>query len=122
MNDETYKKDENDEIDKADENDEDYAETEMREIREEIKNQMKRAEKAYKKHKKKNEKFNIAKAFALITQLGIQMACCVAIGVVAGIFIDRFFGTAPLFIIIFSIIGSSASLKLLYDIAKNWKD
>ena len=92
--------------------------------KDEFKDEKERAEKIliHAKKKKKRRKNEVARAFALITQLGIQMVFCVAIGVVTGIFLDRWIGTAPLFIIIFSLLGSAASVKVIYDISKDWND
>ena len=92
-----------------------------------IKEELARAEKILshekKKEKKKNsERRQIARAFALVTQLGLQMACCVVLGVLLGVFLDRLFGTTPLFIIICSLLGSAASIKIIYDTSKDWED
>jgi F0F1-type ATP synthase assembly protein I len=81
-----------------------------------------RAKKIIIKRKNKNDKFSVARAFALVTQLGLQMACCVVIGVLSGVFLDRLLGTMPVFIIIFAILGVAASFKIILDISKDWKD
>ena len=89
----------------------------------EFKDEIIRAEKILNRQKKKkNDRHQIAKAFALVTQLGLQMACCVVIGVLLGVFLDRLLGTMPIFIIIFSILGTGASIKIIFDISKDWKD
>jgi len=88
-----------------------------------FKDEIARAEKILNKEKKKkNERHQIARAFALVTQLGLQMACCVVVGVLAGAFLDRLLGTMPVFIIIFSVLGTAASIKIIFDISKDWKD
>ena len=51
-----------------------------------------------------------------MTQLGISMAVCIFIGVIAGKYADKWLGTAPWLLIIFSIIGAAASFKVFYDI------
>lgn len=86
------------------------------------KDEKKRIAKVLENNKPKKRKNEIVRAFALVTQLGIQMACCIVIGVILGIFLDRLLGTAPLFIITLSILGSAAAIKVLYDISKDWKD
>ena len=84
--------------------------------------EIKRAKKVL-ENKSKNDKYKIARAMAMVTQLGLQMAFCIIAGVMLGIFIDRLLGTAPLFIIIFSLMGSVAAIKIIYDIKrKEWKD
>lgn len=64
---------------------------------------------------------DIFRALALFTQLGVSMAACVLVGVLAGKLLDRLFGTSPLLLIICSLIGGAASFKVLYDIAiREW--
>jgi ATP synthase protein I len=46
------------------------------------------------------------------------MAFCIAIGGLAGYYLDRKFGTEPLFLIIFFIIGVIAAFKNLYTLYK----
>ena len=65
----------------------------------------------------------IFRAVGLFTQLGISMASCIFVGVIAGKYLDKWLGTSPGFLILGSIIGGAASFKLLYDIAiKGWGD
>ena len=73
------------------------------------------------KNERKDDNHFIMKALAQFTQLGITMASCVIIGLLIGKFFDWLLGTAPWFMIIFAFIGSGASLKVLYDIGKDWK-
>ena len=89
---------------------------------EEFKDELLRAQKILNKKKQDKEKHSIMKALVLISQLGLQMVFCIGLGVFAGVFLDRFLGTVPLFIIIFSILGAAASIKIIYDISKDWKD
>ena len=63
----------------------------------------------------------IQRALALFTQLGLSMAACVFAGVIAGRYLDRWLGTSPVLLILFSLIGAAASFKVLYDTAiKRW--
>ena len=73
------------------------------------------------KNKKNNDDRMVLKALAMLTQLGLQMASCIIVGAVIGIFLDRITGLSPLFMIIFIVLGSAASIKVLYDIGKDWK-
>ena len=72
--------------------------------------------------KKKDDGRQVAKAFALVGQLGLQMACCIVISSLIGIALDRWLGTAPWFIIIFAVLGVGASFKIIIDVSKEWKD
>ena len=73
------------------------------------------------KTKKNTERRMIMRALGLLSQLGINMASCVLIGLVIGRFLDALFKTAPLFMIIFLFIGAGAAMKVMYDISKDWK-
>ena len=71
--------------------------------------------------KKDNGNREILRALALLTQLGLSMATCVIVGVLIGRFLDRWLGTAPWLLILFSFVGAAAAFKTLYDIAiKEW--
>ena len=72
---------------------------------------------------KKNEKKDnsVLRAFSLISQLGLTTAGCVIVGLLFGRFLDRWLGTAPLFTLILVFIGAGAALKIIYDLAMDWK-
>jgi len=57
---------------------------------------------------------------ALLTYgtLGIEMGVSLAIGLVIGYFLDRYFGTSPVLTLIFMIFGLVAGMKRLYML---WK-
>ncbi len=61
-----------------------------------------------------NDKLEIARALALFTQLGINMAICIMLSLFLGNFIDKHFNTYPLFLIIFLILGILASIRNMY--------
>ena len=72
---------------------------------------------------KKSYAGEIFRAIGLLGQLGVSMAACIFVGVIAGKYLDIWFGTSPVFLIMGSIIGGVASFKVLYDIAiKGWGD
>jgi ATP synthase protein I len=57
---------------------------------------------------------------ALLTYgtLGIEMGLSLAIGLGIGYYLDRYFGTGPVLLIIFTIFGLVAGMKRLYML---WK-
>ena len=69
----------------------------------------------------KKEKNSVYRAFSLISQLGFTMAGCVAVGLFIGIYLDKWLGTAPWLTLVFAFLGSGTALKLIYDIAMDWK-
>lgn len=76
-----------------------------------------------KKKEKPNVRREIAAALGLMTQLGITMAVCVFIGVIAGKYLDQWLGTSPWLLIVFSLLGGAAAIKALYDLViKKWND
>lgn len=70
---------------------------------------------------KNKDRREILQAFSMLTQLGLSMAACIFIGVLAGKYLDQFFGISPVALIIGAAIGAAASFKVLYDAAiKRW--
>lgn len=63
----------------------------------------------------------ILRALALFTQLGLTMAACVFVGVIAGKLADGWLGTSPWLLVAGSVVGGLAAFKTLYDIViKEW--
>ena len=58
------------------------------------------------------------KALALLTQMGIMIVVCVLIGLFAGMYLDRWLGTSPLFLILFILFGIAAAIKSIVDFSK----
>ena len=52
------------------------------------------------------------------SQIAFMIVACIGIGVFLGRFLDDFFGTSPLLLIIFSFLGVGAAFKSLFDYAK----
>ena len=61
-----------------------------------------------------------AKAFALLTQLGITIAVCIGLSILIGYYLDYFFGTSPLFLLLFIVFGIIAAMKCIFDFAKRY--
>lgn len=71
--------------------------------------------------KKDNGNREMLKALSMFTQLGVSMAACVFVGVMAGKLLDRWLGTSPWLLIVFSLIGGAASFKIMYEIViREW--
>lgn len=67
---------------------------------------------------KKKENKKILSGLAIYGQLGVSMVMCVVVGFFTGKFLDNFFSTSPVFLIIFIIIGIIASYQTLFKISK----
>ncbi|GAB6107619.1 AtpZ/AtpI family protein [Fusibacter bizertensis] len=69
---------------------------------------------------------NILQNLALISQVGIMMLVPIFGGVLLGAFLDRFFKTGGIFLIVFVLIGVGTSFRNLYMLSirqtKDYKD
>ena len=72
-----------------------------------------------KKDEQSNKEF--LKALSLFSQLGFSMAACIVTGFLVGRYLDRVFGSAPWLTLILALVGAGSAIKIMYDIAKNWK-
>lgn len=62
-------------------------------------------------------------AFGLMLQLGTTMVVSMGIGVFFGRYLDNKFDTSPACLIIFSLLGGAAAIKVMYDsVRKRWSD
>jgi ATP synthase protein I len=57
-------------------------------------------------------------AFMTYGSLGLEMGLSVAIGILIGYYLDRYFGTSPVLTLVFLIFGLIAGMKRLYTL---WK-
>jgi len=60
----------------------------------------------------------IMRALSLLSQIGITIIVCVAMGVLLGSFLDNLFGTSPWSLLVLTLLGSAAAFKSIFDIAK----
>ena len=64
------------------------------------------------------EQREIVRAMSFLSQMGISIVICIAVGVFLGRFLDTVFGTSPWLVLIFSLLGSAAAFKSIFDMAK----
>ena len=55
----------------------------------------------------------VLKEFSYYSSLGLQVAISILLGVGIGIFLDRFFDTAPIFLFVFLCLGIAAAFRNL---------
>ena len=60
------------------------------------------------------------KGLAMLTQIGITVVVCIAIGFFIGRFLDGFFNTSPWLLLLFTLFGIGAAFKAVYDIASKY--
>jgi len=54
------------------------------------------------------------RGLALITQVGFSISSCLFTGVMLGKYLDRWFGTNPLMLILCSMLGTAAALRAVF--------
>ena len=64
----------------------------------------------------KDKSGGVLGGLALFTQLGLSMAACVLIGVLAGGWLDSRLGTGPWLLLAGSMLGAASALKAMYDL------
>lgn len=71
-------------------------------------------------NRKDNKKFkgDLLRGFSQVSQIGISIAVCIAMGVLIGRFLDDFFGSSPWLLLVFSLLGIGAAFKTILELAK----
>jgi ATP synthase protein I len=62
------------------------------------------------------------RGLANFSQIGVTMASSVFVGVMLGKYLDGFLGTSPWLLLIFSLLGVGAAIRVLFNISKDQKD
>ena len=60
------------------------------------------------------------KALAMLTQMGITMIVPIGLGLFLGAFLDRKLNTAPIFLIVFILLGIAAGFRNIYHMTKSF--
>ena len=60
----------------------------------------------------------IFKALSFVSQIGITIFVCVALGIFLGWLLDRWLGTTPWFLLALTLLGIAAAIKSIIDFAK----
>ena len=68
----------------------------------------------------KKERKEILKAMGLMSQIGLTIVVCVALGLFLGQFLDNLLGTSPWLLIVFSLLGIASAFKSMVDLAKKF--
>lgn len=61
------------------------------------------------------------RALAHFSQIGVTMAASVLVGVLLGKNLDSLLGTAPWLLLIFSLLGVGAAIKVVFNFPKDKK-
>lgn len=71
-----------------------------------------------KSNRNKRQAKDLLRALSFFSQIGITMAACVFVGVFIGRSLDHLLGTTPWLLLLFSLLGAAAALKILFDSGK----
>ena len=66
----------------------------------------------------KKELRSLGRAFALVTYLGVSVVASIGLGILIGWLLDRWLGTTPWLLLVFTVLGMLAAIKAMYDMAK----
>ena len=61
------------------------------------------------------------RALTYFSQIGVTMAASILVGVLLGKYLDGLLGTRPWLLLIFSLLGVGASIKVLFNISNDKK-
>jgi len=67
---------------------------------------------------KKTDASEFARALGMLSQVGISIIACVAVGLGIGWFLDRLLNTTPWLMLVFTIFGIVAAIKSIFEFAK----
>ena len=73
------------------------------------------------KNEDKKHNNELLRSLYMVSQIGLTISACVIIGVFLGRFLDNTFGTSPVLLIIFSLLGAGAGFRSIFQYA-NKKD
>lgn len=65
-------------------------------------------------------KHGVFKGLATLSSMGIAMVLCTFIGLLIGIYLDKYFGTKPWLTLIFLVLGIAAGFKNIYETIKKY--
>jgi len=67
---------------------------------------------------KQNE---FTRAMSYFLQISVSIIACIALGIFLGWLLDRFLGTSPWLLLVFTLFGMAAAFKSIFDFAKKVK-
>ena len=83
-----------------------------------MQNLNKRLKKFEKKNLKKKNKIKKNNDLGLFLKAGVELISPIIVGVFIGLFLDNYFNTKPLFLIIFLILGFGGGISNIYKTVK----
>ena len=66
----------------------------------------------------KEQRDGFLQSFSFLSQIGITIIACVAVGILLGKFLDSLLGTSPWLLLVFTLLGIASAFKSIIDQAK----
>jgi len=73
------------------------------------------------KDNKKPQQNEFVLALSHFLQIGISIIACLAVGIFIGWLLDRYLGTTPWLLLVFTLLSIGAAFKSIFDFAKKIK-
>jgi len=72
-------------------------------------------------HENKPKQNEFVLALSHFLQIGISIIACLAVGIFLGWLLDKYLGTGPWLLLVFTFLGIGAAFKSIFDFAKKIK-
>jgi len=66
----------------------------------------------------KKQRNEFMQALAFLSQIGVTIIACVAVGILLGRFLDTLLGTSPWLLLVFTLFSIVAAFKSILDLTK----
>ena len=71
------------------------------------------------KNEDKKHNRELLRGLYMISQIGFTITACLIISLLIGRFLDSVFGTSPVLLLVFLLLGMGAGFKAIYELVKN---
>ena len=69
----------------------------------------------------RKQRLSVRHALLMSSQIGFTMAACIFVGVFSGLYLDKFFKTAPWLLLLFSLLGAAAAFWSIFRLSTKKK-
>ena len=69
----------------------------------------------------RNQRTDAIRALSQLSQIGIMIISCIGVGIFIGWMLDRWLGTSPWLLLVFTVLGIIAAFRSIFDFAKRQK-
>ena len=69
-------------------------------------------------NKKPRDRDGFVQSLSFLSQIGVTIIACIAVGILLGRFLDLLLGTTPWLLLVFTLLGIASAFKSIFDMAK----